>query len=75
MSKVLCAIALAIPVVAFTQAPADSISLRAKQLHDRAIGELEEFCVLFRGQILEIERVVQVILCCRTMRMSGTPTN
>jgi hypothetical protein len=36
MRKVLCAIALAIPVV-FTQAPADSVSPRAKQLHDRAI--------------------------------------
>ena len=42
---------------------------------DGAIGELEEFCVLFSGQILEIERVVQVTLCCRTMRMSGTPKN
>jgi len=42
---------------------------------DGAIDELEEFCVLFSGQILEIERVVQVILCCRTMRMSGTPKN
>ena len=37
MSKVLCAIALAIPVVVCTQAPADSVSPRAKQLHDRAI--------------------------------------
>ncbi len=37
MRKVLCAIALALPVVAFTQAPADSVSPRAKQLHDRAI--------------------------------------
>ena len=37
MRKVLCAIALAIPVVVFTQAPADSVSPRAKQLHDRAI--------------------------------------
>jgi len=26
---------------------------------DRAIGELEEFGVLFSGQILEIERVVR----------------
>jgi len=38
-------------------------------------GELEEFCALFSGQILEIERVVQVMLCCRTMRMSRTPKN
>jgi hypothetical protein len=37
MKKVLCAIALAIPVAVFTQAPADSVSARAKQLHDRAI--------------------------------------
>src|SRR5512140_2650113 len=37
MRKVLCAIALAIPVVVFAQAPADSISPRATQLHDRAI--------------------------------------
>jgi membrane dipeptidase len=37
MSKVLCAIVLATPVVVFTQAPADAISPRAKQLHDRAI--------------------------------------
>src|SRR6476661_5664848 len=37
MRKVLCAIALAIPVVVFTQAPADSVFPRAKQLHDRAI--------------------------------------
>jgi len=37
MRRVLCAIALAIPVVVFTQAPADSVSPRAKQLHDRAI--------------------------------------
>src|SRR5438477_710486 len=37
MRKVLCAIVLAIPVVVFTQAPADSVSPRAKQLHDRAI--------------------------------------
>src|SRR5712671_1832094 len=37
MRKVLCAIALAIPVAVFTQAPADSVSPRAKQLHDRAI--------------------------------------
>jgi len=29
--------ALAIPVAVFTQAPADSVSTRAKQLHDRAI--------------------------------------
>src|SRR5205807_5731409 len=33
----LCAIALATPVVVFTQAPADSVSPRSKQLHDRAI--------------------------------------
>ena len=37
MGKLLCAIALATPVVVFTQAPADSVSPRAKQLHDRAI--------------------------------------
>jgi membrane dipeptidase len=37
MRKVLCAIALAIPVAVFTQAPEDSVSPRAKQLHDRAI--------------------------------------
>src|SRR5258707_637533 len=37
MRRVLCAIALAIPVVVFTQVPADSVSPRAKQLHDRAI--------------------------------------
>ena len=37
MRKVLCAIALATPVVVFTQAPGDSVSPRAKQLHDRAI--------------------------------------
>src|SRR5260221_11545845 len=37
MRRVLCAIALATPVVVFTQAPADSVSPRAKQLHDRAI--------------------------------------
>ena len=37
MRKVLCAIALAIPVAAFAQAPADSVSPRARQLHDRAI--------------------------------------
>src|SRR5258707_13782980 len=37
MSKVLCAIALAMPVVVFAQAPADSVSPRARQLHDRAI--------------------------------------
>src|SRR5438552_16907011 len=37
MRKLLCAIAIAIPVVLFTQAPADSVSPRAKQLHDRAI--------------------------------------
>ena len=42
---------------------------------DGATGELEEFCVLFSGQILEIERVVQVILCRRTMGMSRTPKN
>src|SRR5438552_1905558 len=37
MRKLLCAIALATPVVVFTQTPADSVSPRAKQLHDRAI--------------------------------------
>ena len=37
MRRVLCAIALAIPVVVFTQVPADSVSPRAKHLHDRAI--------------------------------------
>src|ERR1700716_1509208 len=37
MRKLLCAIALATPVVVFTQAPAHSASARAKQLHDRAI--------------------------------------
>ena len=37
MRKLLCAIALATPVVVFTQAPADSVFPRAKQLHDRAI--------------------------------------
>src|SRR6476619_1435225 len=37
MRKVLCAIALAIPVAVLTQAPADTVSQRAKQLHDRAI--------------------------------------
>src|SRR3979411_1209225 len=37
MRKLLCAIALATPVVVFTQAPADSVSPRAKQLHDRVI--------------------------------------
>src|SRR4030088_3407187 len=37
MRKLFCAIALATPVVVFTQAPADSVSPRAKQLHDRAI--------------------------------------
>src|SRR5207248_5116256 len=37
MRKLLCAIALATPVVVFTQAPPDSVSPRAKQLHDRAI--------------------------------------
>jgi hypothetical protein len=37
MRRVLCEIALAIPVVVFTQAPADSVSPRAKQLHDGAI--------------------------------------
>jgi len=35
--SVLCAIALAVPVGVFTQAPADSVSPRPKQLHDRAI--------------------------------------
>src|SRR5215831_3686406 len=37
MRQVLCAIALVLPVVVFTQSPADSVSPRAKQLHDRAI--------------------------------------
>ena len=37
MRRVLGAIALAIPVVVSTQVPADSVSPRAKQLHDRAI--------------------------------------
>ena len=37
MGKALCAIALAIPVAVFAQAPAESVSPRAKQLHDRAI--------------------------------------
>jgi hypothetical protein len=37
MRRVLRAIALAIPVVVLTQAPADSVSPRAQQLHDRAI--------------------------------------
>src|SRR5262252_1557080 len=37
MRKALCAIALAIPVAVFAQAPADSVSPRAKQLHGRAI--------------------------------------
>ena len=37
MRKLLRAIALATPVVVFTQAPRDSVSPRAKQLHDRAI--------------------------------------
>jgi hypothetical protein len=37
MRKLLCAITLATPVVVFTQAPAHSVSPRAKQLHDRAI--------------------------------------
>src|SRR6476620_4724571 len=37
MKRVLCAIALAIPVAFFTQAPAETLSQRAKQLHDRAI--------------------------------------
>jgi len=37
MRKALCAIALALPVAVFTQAPAASVSPRAKQLHDRAI--------------------------------------
>ena len=35
--SVLCAIALAVPVGVFTQAPADSVSPRPKQPHDRAI--------------------------------------
>src|SRR5262249_34999267 len=35
--SVLCAIALAVPVGVFTQAPPDSVSPRPKQLHDRAI--------------------------------------
>jgi len=38
MRKVLCAIALAIPVAVLTLAPADSVSPRAKPLHDHAIG-------------------------------------
>jgi hypothetical protein len=37
MRQALCAIAMAIPVVVFTQAPADSVFSRAKRLHDRAI--------------------------------------
>ena len=37
MRKVLCTIALAIPVAVLTRAPADSVPPRAKQLHDRAI--------------------------------------
>jgi hypothetical protein len=37
MRKVLCTIALAIPVAVLTRAPADSVSPRAKPLHDRAI--------------------------------------
>src|SRR5579872_1060457 len=37
MKNVLCAIAVAIPAAVSTQAPADSVSPRAKQLHDRAI--------------------------------------
>ena len=37
MRKVLCAVALAIPVAVLTQAPADSVSPRATPLHDRAI--------------------------------------
>jgi len=37
MRKLLGAIALAIPVAGFAQAAADSVSPRAKQLHDRAI--------------------------------------
>src|SRR5215470_10317307 len=37
MRKALCAIALAIPVAVLAQAPADSVSPRAKRLHDRAI--------------------------------------
>ncbi|MFY9551462.1 MAG: membrane dipeptidase, partial [Thermoanaerobaculia bacterium] len=37
MRRVLCAIALAIPVAVLSQAPGDPISARAKRLHDRAI--------------------------------------
>jgi membrane dipeptidase len=37
MRNVLCAIALTAPVVVFAQAPANSVSSRARQLHDRAI--------------------------------------
>ena len=37
MGRALCAIALAIPVAVFAQAPADSVSPRAKQVHERAI--------------------------------------
>ena len=37
MRRVLCAIALAIPVAVLSQAPGDPISPRAKRLHDRAI--------------------------------------
>src|SRR5918912_2053885 len=37
MRRVLCAIALATSVVVFAQAPAESVSSRAKQLQDRAI--------------------------------------
>src|SRR5918911_2426155 len=37
MRNVLCAIALALPVAVLRQAPADPVSPRAKQLHDRAI--------------------------------------
>jgi hypothetical protein len=31
---------------------------------DGAIGGIKEFCMLFSGQVLEFECVVQVILCC-----------
>src|ERR1051326_8603485 len=37
MRTVLFAIAVAIPIAVFPQSPADSVSSRAKQLHDRAI--------------------------------------
>src|ERR1044071_4366054 len=37
MRTVLFAIAVAIPIAVFPQSPADSVSPRAKQLHDRAI--------------------------------------